>query len=566
MDSILAVFGALDDLVGTFKYNGSAFDPAKCSELSLEQKRGIVREIFRSTDSSPDILLSWGRRDLLEVICAEMGKKRKYSGVTKPKMIQHLQKLISGKGSAHTTDDPLPDFDSHSPSKTNSGSKKPRKKESPMKFITGSNHVPLEEEQTMLAQTTDDCQGCQTSRHFVLPDIFKPQDPQRYRKYKDLHAIVNMAIKKLKKEVGPLDRVSAKMARGIVNRLTCGSEVQKLCAYAIEASNKSGTDSPALQIRFEDISPVSIVVILDLKDEYSLPDIIGCKMWHRKGTENDYPDEPTCLILKPDTMFMLSGLDPSTEYHFKVSPFSSTVELGMWEARWVTQTPSGTNSNSSGQSSESEYVNGDHSSSGNEAQETGQPDSQKGSTNSSNNSHAKVMSLENIIDVGRMAPSKSIPPTTPHKSEESKGVPDPGNLDSAESKYEYCVKVIRWLECEGFMEKEFRVKFLTWFSLKATSQERRVVKAFIDVLIDEPESLVSQLNDAFMEGMCNKEKPMKERKGKVRAPNGGRYLRTAFEAVENPDISMVDENDQFDQIDGHPSEPLVEMNDLLGRQ
>ncbi|KAK1274823.1 VIN3-like protein 2 [Acorus gramineus] len=327
-------------------------------------------------------------------------------------------------------------------------------------------------------------------------------------KYKDLHAIVNMAIKKLKKEVGPLDRVSAKMARGIVNRLTCGSEVQKLCAYAIEASNKSGTDSPALQIRFEDISPVSIVVILDLKDEYSLPDIIGCKMWHRKGTENDYPDEPTCLILKPDTMFMLSGLDPSTEYHFKVSPFSSTVELGTWEARWVTQTPSGTNSNSSGQSSESEYVNGDHSSSGNEAQETGQPDSQKGSTNSSNNSHAKVMSLENIIDVGRMAPSKSIPPTTPHKSEESKGAPDPGNLDSVESKYEYCVKVIRWLECEGFMEKEFRVKFLTWFSLKATAQERRVVKAFIDVLIDEPESLVSQLNDAFMEGMCNKEKPM----------------------------------------------------------
>lgn len=44
-----------------------------------------------------------------------------------------------------------------------------------------------------------------------------------------------MAAKKLKEEVGPLRQVSLKMARGIVNRLSCGAEVQKLCSFAIEA-------------------------------------------------------------------------------------------------------------------------------------------------------------------------------------------------------------------------------------------------------------------------------------------------------------------------------------------
>lgn len=52
-------------------------------------------------------------------------------------------------------------------------------------------------------------------------------------RYKELHSIVNAAVKKLKKEVGSLDKVSAVMARGIVNRLACGAEIQKLCAYAV---------------------------------------------------------------------------------------------------------------------------------------------------------------------------------------------------------------------------------------------------------------------------------------------------------------------------------------------
>lgn len=78
---------------------------------------------------------------------------------------------------------------------------------------------------------------------------------------------------------------------------------------------------------------------------------------------------------------------------------------------------------------------------------------------------------------------------------------------SSERNYEYCVKVIRWLECEGHIQKSFRVKFLTWFSLYATPQERRIVSVYVDTLIDDPASLAGQLVDTFSEGICRKRPP-----------------------------------------------------------
>lgn len=53
--------------------------------------------------------------------------------------------------------------------------------------------------------------------------------------YKELASIISSAAKALEKEVGgALDEVSAITGRGIVNRLTCGAEVQKLCSSALE--------------------------------------------------------------------------------------------------------------------------------------------------------------------------------------------------------------------------------------------------------------------------------------------------------------------------------------------
>lgn len=53
-------------------------------------------------------------------------------------------------------------------------------------------------------------------------------------KYREINLIVEEAVKKLEAEVGPLSGVPVKMGRGIVNRLSSGSTVQKLCTSAVE--------------------------------------------------------------------------------------------------------------------------------------------------------------------------------------------------------------------------------------------------------------------------------------------------------------------------------------------
>lgn len=60
--------------------------------------------------------------------------------------------------------------------------------------------------------------------------------------YKELQKIVETALKLLENEVGPLDHVYARMTRGIVSRLSCGAEVQKLCSTAVECYDSKFSD------------------------------------------------------------------------------------------------------------------------------------------------------------------------------------------------------------------------------------------------------------------------------------------------------------------------------------
>ncbi|MCI06117.1 protein vernalization insensitive-like protein, partial [Trifolium medium] len=53
--------------------------------------------------------------------------------------------------------------------------------------------------------------------------------------YGELYEIVDQAVKKLEPEVGPLTGSPLKIGRGIVNRLSSGPEVQKLCGVALES-------------------------------------------------------------------------------------------------------------------------------------------------------------------------------------------------------------------------------------------------------------------------------------------------------------------------------------------
>lgn len=53
--------------------------------------------------------------------------------------------------------------------------------------------------------------------------------------YQNLYKVIDEAVKKLEEDVGPLTGLPVKKARGIVNRLSSGPEIQRLCASALES-------------------------------------------------------------------------------------------------------------------------------------------------------------------------------------------------------------------------------------------------------------------------------------------------------------------------------------------
>lgn len=72
-------------------------DPGKQNEMSLVDKRQLVYEVAGWPQGAMEILQCWTRRELLELICVELGKERKYTNVPKSKMITYLLKLVSRK-------------------------------------------------------------------------------------------------------------------------------------------------------------------------------------------------------------------------------------------------------------------------------------------------------------------------------------------------------------------------------------------------------------------------------------------------------------------------------------
>nr|CAB3448883.1 unnamed protein product [Digitaria exilis] len=115
----------------------------------------------------------------------------------------------------------------------------------------------------------------------------------------------------------------------------------------------------------------------------------------------------------------------------------------------------------------------------------------------------KPKPCDKIVQNGSSKPERE-PGNSSNKRTSGK-LDDIGHKDGcSEASYEYCVKVVRWLECEGYIETNFRVKFLTWFSLRATPHERKIVSVFVDTLIEDPVSLSGQLVDSFSETIYSK--------------------------------------------------------------
>lgn len=712
-------------------FEGVTLDPSKCSKLSMEEKRELVYEMSKWSHGASEILQLWSRQEILQILCAEMGKERKYTGLTKLKIIENLLKIVSEKKSGGH--EPVIDLEQpSSPALSQRTTKRQRKTDHPSRLTAPANNISSNNGGSDLGNTTycknsacrailsrvdafckrcsccicyryDDnkdpslwlicsseppfqgnscgmschlecalkhdnsgiqkdgrCAGLDGSFYCVscgkvndLLGCWRKQltiakDTRRvdilcYRmslsqkllngteKYHKLYEIIVEAVKKLEAEVGPLAGLPVKMGRGIVNRLSSGPEVQRLCALAVESLDSMRSNmflhplpAPVIQdsnmispniVRFVDVHATSVTVILDSEDS-SPEDIVGYTLWHRKARDMEYPAEPTCKFIAPNTRFVVTGMTPATKYSFKVVSLNSARDFGMCEVCLSTgsaddealnsfitersQSPATNYSSLSNPSSVEDETNNitpysdqcsnlnygkdndkfistklcgdalnstDVGGEGTAAEVVSLLDVEHPMGTAGSDPNSDVLNLENknsqdrpiIEDVstddGSNTPVRTGMECVPFVSNSEAGLPitpcklevkdvlgrnlrskscsqdlengvgkgeepqdgstskkrimdrrddDCGGNGTSDRDFEYYVKIIRWLECEGHIEKNFRQKFLTWYSLRATPQEVRIVKVFVDTFFEDPASLAEQLVDTFSESISSK--------------------------------------------------------------
>ncbi|XP_012445198.1 VIN3-like protein 2 isoform X1 [Gossypium raimondii] len=700
-----------------FSFEGVALDPSKCSKLSMDEKRELVYELSKRTSRAPEMLQSWSRQEILQILCAEMGKERKYTGLTKLKIIENLFKIVAEKNSGDHESVMDPEMQS-SPTNGQRTAKRQRKADHPCRLpvpvndfatnnggddMTNAIYCKNSACKASLRQEDTFCKRCsccicykfddnkdpslwlicsseppfqgnscgmschlecalkheksgflKDKRHAGLDGIFycvpcgkvndllgcwrkqlmAAKDTRRvdilcYRvslgqkllngtqKYQKLSEIINEAVKKLEAEVGPLTGVPVKMGRGIVNRLSSGPEVQKLCSSAVELLDKmifdmisnslpaGSSPKPPSIIRFEDVRPTSVTVIVG--SEETLPGVnVGYTLCYRKVHDMEYPEKPISTMLVPNMRYVATGLTPATEYRFKIVSFNGTRweipistacigdEVPSCPVMGISQSPTTNCSSLSNPSSVEDETNnvtpysdqnddradnyltyckdtdkivstnlceggpntGEVSLLGMDRAIVGPlPDSDvvnvekkhtlddpiTEDTSTDNGSDALVqIGTECVPFVGCSEAALPVTPCrmeivkdgqgrsgrskTSNKDLENQTGNAEDHQDGSSSKkrsgerrdeecvenglsemdFKHCVKVIRWLECEGHIEKNFRQKFLTWYSLRATTQEVRVVKVFIDILNADPASLAEQLVDTFSDCISSK--------------------------------------------------------------
>ncbi|XP_021275900.1 VIN3-like protein 1 isoform X2 [Herrania umbratica] len=451
-------------------------------------------------------------------------------------------------------------------------------------------------------------------------------------RFKELHEFVRDGKAKLEKEVGPVNGVHAKMARGIVSRLSVAGDIQKLCSLAIEKADEwlatMSNTSPkcqdsrpaACRFLFEEVTSSSVVIILIELSTASPDDIKGYKLWYFKSRDETHTKEPISVFPSTQRRILISNLQPCTEYTFRIVSYTEAGDLGHSEAKCFTKSVELIHKNPNpaavmNQRKENTHIEGSSlgskelpalGSSGFKVRDLGKilrlawaqeqgcfegfcsadvekccgaskiimPETQEDDRmpsvsrgldlnvvsvpdlneeltppfESSRDEDNGCCTLEQAMEADDDAasheieknglarshgsgdstwtngPTGEVPAVDSHTElcrkrvenshEEThdcdstliNGSPfrisnDSGSLDE---NFESCVKIIRCLECEGHINQEFRLKLLTWFSLRSTEQERRVVNTFIQTLIDDPSSLAGQLVDSFSDIISSK--------------------------------------------------------------
>ncbi|KAL2502140.1 Protein VERNALIZATION INSENSITIVE 3 [Forsythia ovata] len=628
------------------------FDPSKCSKLSMEQKRELVYELSKWSDGATDILQAWSRQDILQILCAELGKERKYTGLTKLKIIEHLLKVVSDKKSLERGTANLPE----KPPLLDNGERTPkrqRKSDNPNRLLSAANtettsmvdgdlinitycknsackarlnsedvfckrcsccicrqyddnkdpslwlvccsdppfqgkscgmschlECALRHENSGITNNRQDkgldgsfcCVSCGKVNDLLSSwrkQLTVARDTRRvdilcYRlslsqkilagtkHYQNLYGIVDEAVKKLEEDVGPLTGLPVKKARGIVNRLSSGPEVQRLCTSAVDSldsmlSNRVSdmpSDSSMLVaklVRFEENnnrememhqaqfrmgnsqSEVANINSTNVEVEQSQSPATNCSTLSNPSSEEDETNNVMPCSNRDENrgdnyLAFCRNADKSSSANF-LNDFINCSESQKETIRDAVSLLD-----------EEEKQNNDALNLKNKDISEGQMVEEMSTGNGSNTPSRAGLEcvpyvdssenglpitpckLENVKDGngrnnrpkhgGRGVDNASAREKEPLKKKSEERDKDCSGI--GDKNFEFYVKVIRWLECDGHIETTFRQKFLTWYSLRATPEEVKVVKVFVDTFIEDPASLAGQLVDTFSDVISNK--------------------------------------------------------------
>ncbi|CAL9118881.1 unnamed protein product [Musa acuminata var. zebrina] len=164
--------------------------------------------------------------------------------------------------------------------------------------------------------------------------------------FKELHQIVEEAKAKLEKEVGPVDGISAKMARGIVSRLSVAGDVQNLCFAAIEKAgewmrlrstdlfkqNHKDSLPAACRFQFNEITSSSLIIVIKETPSTAFDAIKGYKLWYCKTRDQSDKKEPV-VFPRSQRRTLFTNLQPCTEYAFQIISFTEDEDFGHSESK-----------------------------------------------------------------------------------------------------------------------------------------------------------------------------------------------------------------------------------------
>lgn len=287
-----------------------------------------------------------------------------------------------------------------------------------------------------------------------------------------------------------------------------------------------------MSVRIEEIQARSVTVRLDSEElSSSLHSwITGFRLFCRKLKDVECSSQVNCVVYLPETRSTIQGLEPDTEFCLRVVSFNKEDDLDESELRFstlkddgdeagdrqspLTNSSSGLCSNPPLPEDESNNVckscskdNGDkdnveHCSAGEVESELEEERLVKRKAKRIDGRDLLITPWKRDTFKGKQVGnkrSKSRTVSVNKKPEINNAANGVGDKDLG-----HIIKTVICLEQEGHIDKSFRERFLTWYSLRATHREVRVVKIFVETFKDDHSSLGQQLVDTFSECILNK--------------------------------------------------------------